>query len=37
MPQALMGADDPGWVKKSRKIGLPKRRIPAITVSAISQ
>src|SRR6266581_4867607 len=29
MPQALMGADDAGWAKTSRKIGLPKRLIPA--------
>src|SRR2546428_17128 len=37
MPEALMGADDPGWAKKSRKIGLPNRSIPAISVSASSQ
>src|SRR2546426_749530 len=37
MPQALIGAAEPGWAKISRKNGLPNRSTPATSVSAISQ
>src|SRR5919198_605121 len=37
MPQAVIGGPDPGWLRKSRKKGLPKRRRAATKVSVMSQ